>query len=253
MREEKREIKKYVPEAEVILEEKDFVVLNKPAGMIVHAPHRFTADSPTIVDFVRTRYPETKKVGDDPETRPGIVHRLDKDTSGVLVIARTNDFFFHLKNLFQRGLVKKMYRALVWGRVPLEGVIDISIGLKPGSVKRSARARTMKMVKHAVTEYKTMSRFIRDGEEFSLVRVFPKTGRTHQIRVHFLEIHHPIIGDQMYGKRKNPWGLERQFLHAESIEFPLPDGKRFRIEAEMPKDLLAIVADLEKTGSGVLS
>ena len=249
MRRKKEETKENVPRTEVILEEKDFAVLNKPAGIIVHAPHRFKADHPTVVDFVRARYPETNDVGDDPKTRPGIVHRLDKDTSGVLVIARTNDFFLHLKRLFQRRLVKKTYCALVWGRVSLEGVIDIPIGLKPGSVKRSARARNMKMVKNAVTEYETISRFTHGEEEFSLVRVFPKTGRTHQIRVHFLEIHHPIVGDQMYGKRKNPWELERQFLHAESVEFPLPDGKRFRIEAEMPEDLSAIVEDLEKTGS----
>lgn len=238
--------KDIIQDISVILEEEDFVVLNKPAGIIVHAPHNFTAHDSTIVDFVREKYPETKKVGDDPKMRPGIVHRLDKDTSGVIVVARTNDFFSHLKGLFQKGLVRKTYCALVWGRTSLEGTIDVPIGLKPGSVRRSTRARRMKMIKTAMTEYESISRFEYGDDEFSFVRVFPKTGRTHQIRVHFLEIHHPIVGDQMYGKKKNPWGLERQFLHAESIEFPLPNGKRFRVEAEIPRDLKVILDDLEK-------
>lgn len=230
----------------VILEEDDFVVLNKPAGVLVHATHGYDAQAPTVVDFILKKYPEVRFVGDDPDTRPGIVHRLDKDTSGVLVVARTKEFFLHLKQLFQKSMVRKTYCALVWGRVPLEGVINMPIGLKSGSVKRSGRAKNMKMIKEAVTEYATISRFTRDGEDFSFVRVFPKTGRTHQIRVHFLEIHHPIVGDQLYGKKKNPWDLERQFLHAESIEFPMPDGRRFRVEAELPDDLKRILEKAEK-------
>lgn len=230
----------------VVFEEKDFVVLNKPAGVLVHATRGHEALAPTVVDFVLRKYPEARSVGDDPETRPGIVHRLDKDTSGVLVVARTKDFFSHLKGLFQKSMVRKTYCALVWGRVPLEGVINMPIGLKPGSVKRSGRARNMKMIKEAVTEYAAILRFTYEEDDFSFVRVFPKTGRTHQIRVHFLEIHHPIVGDQLYGKKKNPWNLERQFLHAESIEFPMPDGRRFRIDAELPDELKRILKTGEK-------
>ena len=229
----------------VILEEKDFVVLNKPAGMLVHSPRGLHSDDSTIADFVALKYPETKGVGDNPAERPGIIHRLDKDTSGVMVVARTNDFFEHLKKCFQNSEVKQTYSALVFGRVPLKGIINAPIGLKSGSVRHSTRARNMKMVKSAVTEYSTSARFVFAGEDFSLLEVTPRTGRTHQIRVHFLGINHPVVGDQMYGKRNNPWGLKRQFLHAESIEFPLSDGKRFRVEADLPDDLSKILKELE--------
>ncbi len=230
----------------VILEEDDFVVLNKPAGMLVHSPKGFDSSEATVADFVLKRYPEVSSVGDKPDERPGIVHRLDKDTSGVLIVARTNEFFYFLKNLFQTRVVQKTYLALVIGRLPLEGVIDIPIGLKPGTTRRSTRAKNMKMVKEARTEYKLIRRFETTDGEYSFIRVFPKTGRTHQIRVHFLDIHHPIVGDGMYGKRANPWNLKRQFLHAESIEFPLKNGKIFKVEADLPEDLKNIIEELEK-------
>lgn len=228
----------------IIFEDKDFIVVMKPAGLMVHPVPRGRHKEETLTDILLEKYPELKEVGDKPAERPGVVHRLDRDTSGVLVIARTQQFFEYLKHQFQKSEVKKTYLALVWGRLPQEGSIDVPIGLKSGTTKRSTQARSMKMVKEAVTEYKTLQRFEYEGEEYSFVQLSPKTGRTHQLRVHLLSVHHPIVGDQIYGRRSNPWGLARQFLHAESIEFSLPDGRRVRFAADLPEELEAIIGSL---------
>lgn len=232
---------------DVIFEDKDMIVVSKPAGLMVHPVPRGRRREETLTDIMLKQYPELGSVGDKPEERPGVVHRLDRDTSGVLVLARTQSFFEYAKWLFQKGGVKKTYLALVLGRLPQEGIIDTPIGLKSGTTRRSTRARNMKMLKEAVTEYATLRRFEREGEEFSFVRLYPKTGRTHQLRVHLLHVHHPIVGDQVYGRRANPWGLTRQFLHAESIEFSLSDGRRVRFEADLPEGLRMILDDLRKS------
>lgn len=233
----------------IVFEDKNFVVVNKPPGLMVHPTK--TSQEKTLVDFLLKEYPEVSGVGDNPSERPGIVHRLDKDTSGVLVVARTQSFFEYIKKLFSAGggsalsgqspSIKKMYIALVFGETPESGVIDMPVGLKSGTTKRSVNAKRMKMIKEAVTEYKTLKTFSYKGGDFSLIELYPRTGRTHQLRVHLASIHHPVVGDQLYGKRKNPWGLARQFLHAESIEFSMPDGKRIRAEADMPEDLRSIL------------
>lgn len=236
----------------VIHEEKGFVVVNKPAGVLVHRTlaRRSTSaggeryDEPALADELVKKYPEMKNVGDAPEIRPGVVHRLDRDTSGIVVFARTQEFFNWLKKCFQAGEVKKTYRALVLGETPPRGIIDFPIGLKPGTTKRSVLARNMKMVKEAKTEYVCEKHFEYNGEKFSLLTIHPHTGRTHQIRVHLLHIHHPVVGDQLYGKRENPFGLMRQFLHADTIEFPLPDGKRISLGADLPPDLEAVLGIL---------
>lgn len=223
----------------IIFEDKNFVVVNKPAGLIVH-PTKNSREK-TLIDSLLEKYPEISNVGDNPIERPGIVHRLDKDTSGVLVIARTQVFFEYIKKLFQSGAVKKTYVALVFGKMPLHGTIDTPIGLRSGTTKRSVNAKRMKMLKEAVTKYKTKKIFSCSGQDFSLVELYPKTGRTHQLRVHLMSIHHSIVGDQLYGKKKNPWGLTRQFLHAESLEFSMQNGKRVKIGADMPEDLRLIL------------
>ncbi len=237
----------------VIHATKDYVAFNKPAGMLVHGIKGFEERTAghTVADRAVKDYPEISRVGDDPATRPGIVHRLDKDTSGVIVIARNQAFFSFMKHLFQNHQVKKTYLALVNGRLLGKGVVDLPIGLKPGTVKRSTRARDMKMVKEAVTEYevvKVYQKSVLEGRGatyYSLVRVTPRTGRTHQIRVHLASIGHPIVGDTLYGPKANGLGLERQFLHAESIEFSTPDGNRVRLEAELPPELQKVIDALE--------
>ena len=251
----------------IIYEDKDFIALNKPAGILVHGTRISNLQIPrlrqgfggqaiskerTLVEELLKLYPEMGGVGDDPENRPGIVHRLDKDTSGVLIVARNQKFFDYLKGLFQKHEVKKTYLALVWGEISSGGMIDEPIGLKPGTIKRSVRYKnlpigrqTLKMVKEAITEYKPLKKFSLDGENFTLLELNPKTGRTHQLRIHLASIHHSIVGDSLYGPKKNPWNLERQFLHAKSIEFSSMSGKRIKLEAEMPEELKRILENLE--------
>lgn len=226
---------------EIIYEDNNFVAVNKPAGVLVHPLKNYLQQEKTLIEEVVQKYPEIKNVGDDKVWRPGIVHRLDRDTSGVLIICRNQNFFDFLKKLFQNHLVKKSYIALVWGRLAKKGVIDRPIGLKSGSIKRSVRAKNMKMVKEAITHYQPIKVFQHQIYYFSLINLLPQTGRTHQLRVHLANMGHPIVGDQLYGPNKNPFGLERQFLHAESIEFSLGSGKRIKIAADLPDELKKVI------------
>ncbi|MDO8469483.1 MAG: RNA pseudouridine synthase [bacterium] len=278
-------------EIRVIHAEQGYLVIEKPAGVLVHHPKiskkRVETDQQTVsvAEWVLASYPEVAEVGDRGPTggstsldtardgsltaggppdrlavsaveRPGIVHRLDRDTSGVLVIARTQQFFEYLKGCFQRHEVKKRYQALVWGEPPRSGTIDAPIGLKSGTTKHSVNvhrglgpdgrrgAKNLKMVRPALTEYRTLESFESPHGTFSLVELEPKTGRTHQLRVHMASIGHPIVGDALYTRRKDPWNLGRHFLHAGSIEFTLPDGKRVRFDADLPPELERVLAEL---------
>ncbi len=232
----------------VIYKDKNFLALYKPAGLLVH-PAKSRIKEATLVDWLLKRFPEIKNVGDEPQTRPGIVHRLDKYTSGVLLVARNQKYFEYLKKLFKTGKIKKTYLALVWGKLePKTGVIKKSISLKSGTVKRTVWKGRLE--KEAITEYRVV-KFIKlkvnkEKEQiFSLVEVMPKTGRTHQIRVHLSSIGHSIVGDSLYGPKENLFGLKRQFLHAKSLEFSAEEGKRIKIEAELPQELREFIQNLE--------
>ncbi len=257
---------------EIIFENKDFLVINKPAGILVHSvPNsKFSAfakasadrqiPNSNLTDWLIKKYPEIKKVGDDPENRPGIVHRLDKDTSGLMVVAKNQETFFYFKKLFHPALLKKggvqerrivkKYRALVYGIVKAQnGIIDKPLGYKGGTIKRTARSDA-KDIKSAITFYKVLSRFEKPDNGCTLMDVEPKTGRTHQIRVHLASIGHPVVGDQIYGRRKKIpeefQGLKRQFLHAYFLEFPSIDGKGImRFESDLPSELNNILKFLE--------
>jgi len=225
-------------EPKIIYEDKNFLALDKPAGLLVHKTK--ISKELTLVDWLLENYLGIKNVGDEPKTRPGIVHRLDRDTSGVILIAKNQKYFEYLKNLFQNRQIKKTYLALVYGEIkPKIGIIEKPISLKPGSVKRTIWKG--KMEKEAITEYKLV-KFLKG---FSLVRVYPKTGRTHQIRIHLASIGHPIVGDNLYGPKINPLGLNRLFLHAESLEFPVSEGRKIKIEAELPEELKEILDILD--------
>ena len=184
---------------------------------------------PTLVDWLLARHPEIKNVGDDPTLRPGIVHRLDKATSGVMLVAKTQASFERLKKLFQEHRMQKTYFAVVRG-VPVkkQGIIDAPIGIKNGSLKRSIHSS--KMAKEAVTEYSV----VKTGKDRTLLKVNPKTGRTHQIRVHLASIGHPIVGDLLYGSKKSASGEERLMLHAGAIAFADDDGNRFEFGSPLP-------------------
>lgn len=224
----------------VIYEEQDFLVINKPAGLIVHSVK--STDTESVVSWLLKNYPETKTVGDNTEERAGIVHRLDRDTSGVMVIPRTQEAFLFFKNLFKTKAICKTYITLVYGAPKdARGTIDKPIGLNAGSVKRTVYTKNAKMVKDAVTEYTVKKTFDIGGVKVSLVQVVPQTGRTHQIRVHMASLGCPIVGDMLYGPTKQPIKISRQFLHADSIEFTTPRGNRFIISADMPEELARLI------------
>ncbi len=233
-------------EPTVIYKESDFLVINKPAGLIVHgtktSPGNDPFAEPSVAAWAVKNYPEIATVGDDPATRPGIVHRLDRDTSGVMVIPRTQEAFLFFKNLFQTKEIHKTYIALVYG-IPRDkvGVLDKPIGLNSGSTKRTTFVKNAKMVKDATTKYKVEASFNLRGVPVSIIRAEPLTGRTHQIRVHFASIGCPVVGDTLYGPKLQAIKISRQFLHADSIEFPTPRGNRMTISADLPKELCDLV------------
>ena len=233
----------------VLYEDPAFAVLYKPAGVLMHADNvKLKAENlkreRTIADWVVEHYPETKTVGDEPATRPGIVHRLDKETSGVLLIARTQDAFGYFKKLFQSHGVVKTYLALAAGFVATgDGVIDKPIGLVSGTVRHTVHVARAKMVKPAVTRFYTLTRYEGEGKNYTLLSVEPLTGRTHQIRVHLASIGHPVVGDALYGKAHLPH-VRRQFLHAESLAFTAPSGERLTVSADLPQDLAQALTQL---------
>jgi len=212
------------------------LVIDKPAGLVVHPINPEQDD--TLVNGLIARYPEIKKVGDDA-LRPGIVHRLDKDTSGLMVVAKNNSAFECLKKQFQQRKVEKKYLALVMGKVKdKKGIITKAISLsKKDHRKRSALLDDK--AKKAWTEYQVLKSF----KDYTLLEVKPKTGRTHQIRVHLASIGHPIAGDKQYKFKRQPWpeNLNRQFLHAAYLKFQLPDGKMMEFKSELPKDLEEVI------------
>lgn len=229
---------------QIIYEDQNILVINKPAGLSVHpSPER--PREITLINALINYYPAIKKVGED-RWRPGLVHRLDKDTSGVLVVAKNNPTFYELKYQFQNHLVKKTYLALVYGEVKeSKGEIDLAIGrskkypLKQTIFKKRTEERK---AKPAITGYKVVKRY----RGFTLLEVYPQTGRTHQIRVHLAAIGHPVVGDTKYGpkKPKIKISLKRQFLHAFSITFSLAN-KNYTFEADLSDDLKEILKSLK--------
>ncbi len=205
---------------EIIFESPEFLVLNKPAGLLMHPLPNRADTEPTLAGWLKEHYPETGGVGDAPDLRPGLVHRLDRDTSGLVLIARTAEAYPELKTMFQARQVKKIYLALVRGHVEREkNVIRKPLGIISGTTRRSVRSA--KMAKSALTEYSVLEKFSAPdgGFKSSLLEVRPHTGRTHQIRVHLVSIGHPVLGDRLYGQRLQPEWVPRLMLHALRLEF----------------------------------
>lgn len=234
----------------ILHEDGSLIVVDKPAGMATHpAPGCWTG---TLVAALLHR---CRLAGDWPDpTRPGIVHRLDRDTSGVIVIAKTPRALHALARQFEARRVKKEYHALVLGKPPSAGVVDLAIGRDPADRRRmQARAGQRRAAR---TRFERDEVFGGAPPAASFVRVFPETGRTHQIRVHLAGIGHPLVGDLLYGGGKAPRGVAsplrsamesfpRQALHAARIELLHPeDGRSVSFEAPLPEDLRALVEHL---------
>ena len=203
---------------EIIFEDKNIIVINKPAGLQAHPGSRNEKD--TLVNGLLHKFPEIRSVGEDL-LRPGIVHRLDKDTSGVMVIARNQKTFEELKRKFKDREVEKKYVALVYGHIiPKVGVIEKPIA-RASTYKKQVIAgkKTETRIRGAITEY----RVLKSVGDFDLVEARPKTGRMHQIRVHLFSIGHPIVGDKLYKIKKclSVPSVKRQLLHAKELNFEL--------------------------------
>ncbi len=230
---------------EIVYEDADVIVINKQPGISVHPS--INEKGGTIANALVAHYPPISEVGEDL-VRPGIVHRLDKDTSGLLAAAKNQETFEFLKRQWQEGLVTKKYLTLVVGRIGKEkGEIKSELARSKKDFRKRMvvlkKADTEVKGKLAITEYRVIQRF----KEYTYLEVYPKTGRMHQIRVHFASLGNPVAGDKIYGKqKKTPEGLHRQFLHAYYLSFSLPGGKKLALEADMPEDLAQALAKLEK-------
>jgi len=247
----------------IIFENNDYLVINKPAGLIVHGGAGIT--EPVLTDWLRKKYPEIETVGDDP-LRPGIVHRLDREASGLMIITKTQKAFDHFKKLFKNRRVVKKYLALAHGKIskdedliafPIKRSKDgyrmaalpvssetISDKNKPNNRDRGT-LRAQEDSKEAITEFCVLTRYI----NYTLLDVKIKTGRTHQIRVHLYAYGHPLLGDNLYWTKKSKVknekvGLGRIFLVAKELSFKDLDGKKQNFSIELPADLQSF---LDKT------
>lgn len=243
----------------IVFENNDIIVIDKPAGLLVHP---IKDENDTLANGLLAYYPAIKNVGDpspsigsghkkigSPENlkpgenlRPGIVHRLDRDTSGLMVAAKNNAAFQCLKKQFQQREVKKIYLALVHGKVKdKKGTITKVISASKNDYRRKTTLLDDK-AKKAITKY----RVIKYCKNFTLLEIFPETGRSHQIRVHLASIGHPVAGDQQYKFKRQipPENLKRQFLHAWSLKFRLPNGKMVKFKSELPNDLKKVIDEL---------
>ena len=222
---------------EVIFENSDLIIVNKPAGMVVHPSPGH--DSGTLVHAALGHSPDIMSIGG--EERPGIVHRLDKETSGLIVIAKNEQSHRWLQDQFKSRKVEKIYLALVDGKPPTPtGRIEAPIGRNTTHRKLMAVV-PLEKGREAVSEYRTLESF----PAHTLIEVHPLTGRTHQIRVHMAFLGCPVAGDTVYGKHKPTVELERHFLHAYKLKITLPSEKKPQLfEAKLPAELQKVLDDL---------
>lgn len=245
---------------DIIIETDNYLIINKPAGMVVHGDGRPAqagkSNKSTLTDWIIEKYPELKGIGEpvtfgeDEIDRPGIVHRLDEETSGVLIVAKTQEAFAHFKKLFMDREIKKEYHAFVWGHFKeSSGVVDEPIGRNKNDFRQRHAGRGIRgESKEAVTIWQSINRFEDErGDKFSFVHLYPKTGRTHQLRVHMKFLQRPIVSDKLYAPSKPlALGFSRLALHARRISFIDQDGKAVSVEAPYPKDFEQAIAGYVK-------
>ncbi len=225
---------------EIIYEDKDIIVVNKPKGMVVH-PANGNPDG-TLVNAVMAICKDSLS-GIGGEIRPGIVHRIDKDTSGILIVAKNDKAHINLSEQIKNHQVKKTYIAIVRGIVKEnEATINMPIGRSTRDRKKMA---VVKNGKEAITHFKVLERDFEHN--ITLLEVTIETGRTHQIRVHLSQIGYPIIGDAVYSNGKNEWGIQGQCLHAKSLQFKHPNtGEEMYLEAQLPEYFKVILERRKK-------
>lgn len=233
-------------EPKVIFENEVLFVINKPSGWIVNEA-KTTKDNPVVQTWLKKKltYPIVKST----KERSGIVHRIDKETSGALLIAKTKKAFQDLQKQFKERKINKTYIGLLHGKlVPEEGSVEVPVGRLPWNRERFG---VLPGGRDSFTSYKVKNYYEKGGETYSLCYFYPKTGRTHQIRIHAKYLHHPIVADNFYAGRKRSrsdrkW-CPRLFLHAFVISFSNPtDGKTQNAKVSLPEDLKAAVASLSR-------
>lgn len=226
----------------IIHETAEFLVINKPAGLAVHGPSNYT-----LVDWLKVKHPGIKTVGDDPE-RPGIVHRLDKDVSGLMIIAKTQAAFSYLKKQFQDRTIIKEYTALVYGKIKLDNALinfpikRARVGYKMAALPATVKGESTKAGRLAETEFKVLQKLI----NYTLLKIKIKTGRTHQIRVHLAAYGAPVVGDNIYSTAKTrllnkKLNFKRIFLIADRLSFTDLTGARQDYKIGLTRELKNIL------------
>ncbi len=238
-----------------LFETNDILVINKPPGILVHPDGK--KNTQTITDWILDTYPMIAGVGEPAVVqgmnidRPGIVHRLDEETSGVLIIAKTQNAFQYLKQQFQSHQIEKEYHAFVWGHFKEEeGEVNQPIGRSRGDFRKWLSGRGIRgESREAFTKWKVLTQFFDENKNpFSFLALFPKTGRTHQLRVHMKYLQRPIVSDPLYASSKlQALGFRRVALHARTIRFFDANGVKIEVSAPYPKDFEAAIAKYIKS------
>lgn len=228
-------------ELPILYENDDMVVVNKPTGVMTHPDGR--SDEQTVSDWFSSHYPDSRHVGEEQKlqdgsviVRPGVVHRLDRETSGALVLAKTPEAHAFLKQAFQEREITKTYLAFVYGTMKdKKGSIEFPIGRSRKDFRlRSAQPKAKGLLREALTRYEVIA----ESKTHSLLYCYPLSGRTHQIRVHLKAIHHPVVGDPLYAPGyAADLGFSRLGLHAYALTIPLPGGESVTVRAPIPEEL----------------
>lgn len=235
--EEQKEVETTIPDIDILTETDDYIVIEKPAGLLTH-PNEHHPHEAAVSSWAKKHAPQVSEVGDEPQLRPGIVHRLDRDVSGVMIIAKTQEFYEHLKRQFQERTVQKKYLALAHG-LDFDEIVDLTFRLQRNKKtgKMSALPESSNEGKEAQTGIEVETRYTSS----TLLNIFPKTGRTHQIRAHLFAKGNPIVGDSLYSSKKFITKLDEQlqriFLHAQTLTFTNLEGQTKTYTSPLPAKL----------------